>query len=215
MGLGLALIAICHLPVSWTARIVLLLGSGTVLALLRSGRIEAPFSGAIWPILGSMFMFRLIAYVYDLRHEKVKPNLWRTLSYFFLLPNVCFPLFPVVGYKTFRRTYYDGAYDGEETAIYQNGVRWMLRGVVHLLLYRLVYHHLSLTPLEVDNGGELARFVLSNYALYLRISGQFHFIVGLLQLFGFNLPEDPPPLLPGVELQRLLAADQHLLEGTS
>ena len=52
-----------------------------------------------------------------------------------------------------------------------------------------IYHHLSLTPLEVDNGGELARFVLSNYGLYLRISGHFHFIVGLLQLFGFNLPE--------------------------
>ena len=42
---------------------------------LRSGRLESPFSGAIWPILGSMFMFRLIAYVYDLRHEKVKPRL--------------------------------------------------------------------------------------------------------------------------------------------
>ena len=24
-----------------------------------------------------------------------------------MLPNVCFPLFPVVDYKTFRRNYYD------------------------------------------------------------------------------------------------------------
>jgi len=31
--------------------------------------------------------------------------------------------------------------------------------------------------------------VIANYGLYLRISGLFHLIVGLLLLFGFNLPE--------------------------
>jgi len=130
-------------------------------------------------------MFRLIIYLYDLRHEKKSATIWERLSYFFLLPNVCFLLFPVVDYQTFRRTYYnDDPYE-----IYQKGVLWMLRGVVHLLLYRLVYHHLVLSPSDVQGLGGLAQYVVTTYLLYLRISGQFHLIVGLLGLFGFNLPE--------------------------
>src|SRR4029078_2481138 len=33
------------------------------------------------------------------------------------------------------------------------------------------------------------RYLIANFGLYLRISGQFHVIVGILHLFGFNLPE--------------------------
>jgi hypothetical protein len=48
--------------------------------------------------------------------------------------------------------------------IYQTGLKWMFRGVIQLLLYRM-------------------------FLLYLRISGTLHLIVGLLHMFGFNLPE--------------------------
>jgi len=37
---------------------------------------------AIWPILGSMFMFRLILYFYELRHDKTPASVTQTLSYF-------------------------------------------------------------------------------------------------------------------------------------
>src|SRR5262245_24783060 len=37
---------------------------------------------------------------YDLKHDTSCPSLSRTLSYFFLLPNVCFPLFLIADYKT-------------------------------------------------------------------------------------------------------------------
>ena len=76
--------------------------------------IQNPWSGAIWPILGSNVTFRLIVYMYHLRHQKEPISVSRTLSYFFLLPSICFPLFPVVDYKTFCRTYYDD----EEHLIY-------------------------------------------------------------------------------------------------
>jgi D-alanyl-lipoteichoic acid acyltransferase DltB (MBOAT superfamily) len=152
--------------------------------VLRSDWIGVPWSAAVWPILGSMFMFRLCVYLYDLKHDTGRPNVARTLSYFFLLPNVCFPLFPVVDFKTFRRTYYDApAFD-----IYQKGVGWIFRGVVHLVLYRVVYYHLTLTPAEVRDVPDLVQFLTSNFLLYLRVSGQFHVIVGILHLFGFNLP---------------------------
>jgi hypothetical protein len=185
IGIGLGLIVICHLPVPMAWRVALLLLAGCALALLRVGWNSSLASAAWWPILGSMFMFRLIQYVYDRQFDDAPPTWSSTLSYFFLLPNVCFPLFPVVDYRAFRRTYYDE----ERHAIYQVGAQWIARGLVQLILYRLVYYYLSIGPSEVGDAGDLARYVVSGFLLYLRISGHFHIIIGMLRLFGFNLPE--------------------------
>jgi D-alanyl-lipoteichoic acid acyltransferase DltB (MBOAT superfamily) len=185
VGVGLLLIGVCHLPVSFGFRVTLLVALGALLVLGRADWLPAPWSKAVWPILGSMFMFRLIVYLYDLRHGSVPFSLWRSLGYFFLLPNVCFPLFPIVDYKTFRRV----DYDADAFQIYQRGVDWMARGITHLILYRAVYYYLTLAPSEVADPGRLAQFLVANFLLYLRVSGQFHLIVGLLHLFGFHLPE--------------------------
>ena len=185
VSIGLALIGLCHVPVSFRARAWLLAGAGILLVAMRASWLPFVWSDAIWPIVGSMFMFRLILYFYDLRHDQAPVSPTRTLSYFFMLPNVCFPLFPVVDYKAFRRNYYDQ--DAYRT--YQIGIDWMVRGVIHLILYRFIYHYVTLAPSEVMGPGDLIRFLVSNFLLYLRISGQFHLIVGMLYLFGFRLPE--------------------------
>jgi hypothetical protein len=185
LTLGGVLIGLCHLPVRLSIRVLLLLAAAMALALFRIDWLLAPWSPAIWPILGSMFMFRLLIYLYDLQHAEEPFSLARTISYFFMLPNVCFPMFPVVDYKTFRRTYFDS----ESQTNYQLGVNWITRGVVHLILYRLVYYYFTLSQVEVSDSGDLVHFILANFLLYLRISGQFHLIVGILRLFGFNLPE--------------------------
>ena len=185
IGIGLGLIGICHLPVSHNARVAILLVAGAALVALRAGWIQAASLDVIWPVLASMFMFRLIIYIYDLKHGKATPTLTSTLSYFFLLPNIVFPFFPVVDYSTFRRTYYND----EQHQIYQRGVQWILRGVIQLILYRYVNYYLMIAPGDVTNTLELVRYLISNFALYLRISGQFHLIIGILHLFGFNLPE--------------------------
>jgi D-alanyl-lipoteichoic acid acyltransferase DltB (MBOAT superfamily) len=65
----------------------------------------------------------------------------------------------------------------------------MLRGVVQLLLYRLIYHYALLDITSVTNTKDVAEYVVATYLLYLHVSGQFHLIVGLLLMFGFNLPE--------------------------
>ena len=100
LGFGMVLLSICHLPLKIWLRVLLLLGVGAVAAAAKIEWIAGPWSQAIWPILASMFMFRLVAYMYDIRHEKA--SLSRSLSYFFMLPNVCFPMFPVVDYKGFK-----------------------------------------------------------------------------------------------------------------
>jgi hypothetical protein len=185
LAIGLSLVGLAHIPVRHGIRVLLLLAAGVLLAVIRAGWIEASRLAVIWPVLASMFMFRLIVYMYDLRHGKAKPTLASTLAYFFVLPNVVFPFFPIVDYGTFRRTYYDD----EQHAIYQKGLQWMLRGTVHLLLYRYLNYYVMLSPQEVTNAAELVRYLVANFALYVRISGQFHLIIGLLHLFGFNLPE--------------------------
>lgn len=181
LGFGFLLLGICHLPFKTWIRVALLLGAGGVCAAARVEWISGPWSQAIWPILASMFMFRVVIYLYDIRHEK--PSLARSISYFFMLPNACFPMFPVVDYKGFRRTYYDA----EEHRIYQTGVDWMVRGIIHLILYRVIYYYLTISPAEVIDPDSLTQYLISNFLLYLRISGDFHLITGMLHLFGFNL----------------------------
>jgi len=183
-GLALLLIGLCHLPASFRVRVALMSGAGLALAACRVGWVAAPWPHTVWPVLGSMFMFRLLIYLYDLRYDDSTRSIWQTLAYFFLLPNVCFALFPVIDQKTFRRTYYNE----DPYRIYQVGVQWMVRGIAHLLAYRFLYHYCTLAPSEVRTGGDLLQFLLANFGLYLRVSGSFHLIVGILRLFGFNLP---------------------------
>ena len=155
------------------------------LVLLRVSPAPLPWSPSIWPILGSMFMFRMIVYLYDLETQKEPFDPSRTLSYFFLLPNVVFPLFPVVDYSTYKRTYYNE----ERYKIYQVGINWIFSSVVQLILYRFVSYNLLIAPEDVTNFWELLLYLVTNMVLYLRVSGQFHIIVGMLHIFGFNLPE--------------------------
>lgn len=183
--IGLTLIGICHLPLSFRLRGILILAVVALLVAWRAKWVDGPVSDAVWPILGSIFMFRLMVYLYELRHDKTPVSPVQTLSYFFMLPNVCFPLFPVVDYKTFRRNYYDD----DAYRIYQTGIDWIVRGVIHLILYRFVYYHLTLAPSEVTGPAQLMQYLVANFLLYLRVSGLFHLIVGMLYLFGFRLPE--------------------------
>ncbi len=138
------------------------------------------------PIIGAMFMFRLVIYLYDLRNERGSVSIWQRLGYFFLLPNICFPLFPVVDYQTFRRTYYDRprARDLPEGRPVDGARRHS---------YPALPRHLPAlslpAPQDVSGLGGVVQYMVATYGLYLRISGQFHLVVGILCLFGFNLPE--------------------------
>src|SRR5689334_19919302 len=170
VAVGLGLIGLCHLPIRFGVRIGLVAAAGAGLAFLRMNIHWMPDIADMWVILGSLFMFRLIVYLYDLKHRTAPFSLSRAVSYFFLLPNVCFPLFPVVDYKTFCSTYYNEDW----VPIYQNGIRWMLRGVAQLLLYRIVYQYAPLDVSKLSSSLDAAGFMLGTYLLYLRVSGTFH-----------------------------------------
>jgi hypothetical protein len=184
LAVGGALIAICRLPFRYAVRVALLVAAGAALAVAQVRFADAPLVGAIGPVLGAMFMFRIALYLYDTEHDPKPPGVVRSLAYFFMLPNVFFTLFPVVDYKAFAR----GHYSADALAIYQRGVRWIARGLLQILAWRLVYYHVHVDPGRVRDGAELVQFLVSNVLLYLRVAGSFHLIVGVLHLFGFVLP---------------------------
>ncbi|NIO08550.1 MAG: hypothetical protein GTO40_11305, partial [Deltaproteobacteria bacterium] len=64
------------------------------------------------------------------------------------------------------------------------GVQWIFRGVVQLILYRAVNYYLVLAPEDVTTIGELVRYLVTSILLLIRVTGQFHIIVGILHLFG-------------------------------
>jgi hypothetical protein len=185
VGLAAVFIAICYLPVPWAARAGLAGALAMAMALGRGGLVALPVPGLVWPVLASMLMFRLMIYLYELKHARGREPLLDTVNYFLLLPNWCFLHFPVVDYRTFRRGYFAS----DIHATQRIGLSMMLRGTTHLLLYRLIYHKLLIPAEEVHDLATLAAYLSCNYLLYLRVSGQFHLACGMLHLFGYGLPE--------------------------
>jgi hypothetical protein len=43
-------------------------------------------------------------------------------------------------------------------------------------------------PAELGNLADLLTYVVSTFLVYVRVSGQFHIIVGILHLFGYRMP---------------------------
>lgn len=178
------LIGACFLPIAWSARASIVAAMGVALALLRPAGVAAGVPDGVWAVLGSIFMFRMILFLYELKHAEVPERPIDALSYFFLLPNFCFTLFPVLDYRAFRRGYFaENIHDLQRT-----GLVLMSRGTVHLLLCRLVAGAMIL-PSEVHGPLGLAGYISCNYLKYLDVSGRFHLACGMLHLFGFGLPE--------------------------
>ncbi len=153
-----------------------------------ANRLLGPFHVPIsfWQIFGSVFMFRMIVYAHDVRHMKGRPSLREYLAYFFVLPNYYFLLFPVIDFQTMRLGYYRR----DIHAMAQQGIAWILRGTLQLLMYRVVA---SLHYMQMMSGtrslASVIGLMLLTFLLYLRVSGEFHIIIGMLHLFGYDLPE--------------------------
>lgn len=185
LGLTVPLIGACYLPIGWRWKAGLVAALGITFAALRPGLAPGVIPPSVWPVLATMFMFRMVLYLYELKHAKRPETLTDTLGYFFLLPNYCFLHFPVIDFRAYQRGYFAREVHTTQRA----GLQMIFRGTTHLLLYRLVYHELLITPDEVRGPGTLLAYLVCNYLLYLRVSGQFHIACGMLHLFGHSLPE--------------------------
>ncbi len=71
IGLGTLLIALCHLPVAFRWRVVAVVATGLALMACRGGWLPLPVDSHVWPVLGSLFMFRAMVYLYDMQTRAV------------------------------------------------------------------------------------------------------------------------------------------------
>lgn len=185
LGVGLAIFLIFRLPLKLRWRLVVITAVFSALAYgCATNGFGIPHS--FYAVFGGIFMFRIVIYAYDLAHTKEPPSLLPFLSYFFILPNYLFTLFPVIDFQTMRATYYRrNIHD-----VAQQGIHWMVRGAVQLMLYRVVLYLDD--PYLLDRVTSLPKLIAAmilTYLLYLNVSGKFHIVVGMLHLFGYDLPE--------------------------
>ncbi len=183
--IGLSLIFISHLPIKFKYRVFIVLLLALILALFRTEFIYLPWMTMTAMYMVPLFMFRLIIYLYEIKNGLIPLNKWQSVSYFFMFPNVFFLFFPIIDYKTYIKTFLDSP----EIEIWQKGIRWMVRGLIHIMCYRLICLNFLIGPAEVIDLPSLLQYMVVNYSLIVRLSGVFHFMVGLVCMFGFNLPQ--------------------------
>ena len=187
IGGGLLLIGLCHLPVPLRLRFLLVVAVAVGFALVHGQVVSGSrYLVAALPFLGAIFLFRLIIYFYDVRYEKPgTASIWDRLGYFFLPPAPLFFFFPALDYQAYLQCYYSRP----AFSIYQTGVLWISRGIVHLGLYRIIYHFHSPPPEYVVDFPSFVSYCLAGYMIYLRVSGVFHIICGLLRIFGYDVSD--------------------------
>lgn len=182
---GLAIIAISRFTNRKFARYCLLGLFFTFLALIvLAGWSWIQIHFAAVSTIGIIFIYRLFIYLYERSIQKNSASWVTDISYFFLLPNMAVFLFPAVDYKLFLQKYYDD----NDLLIYKKGVQWIIVGIFHLLVYRILYYYYLIPLNQTDDLFSFIIHAASNYALVIRLSGIFHMVVGMLCLFGFNLP---------------------------
>lgn len=181
---ALALYVVVNLPTSTANRAVLCVLIGVVLALAKVSFFPFPALGLVATVVGGLFMFRSLVFLYEVHHTPALGDYWQRLNYFFLLPNLIFVIFPVVDLKVFVRT----QQDTPSQEVYRKGVWWIMRGMFHLLLYRLIYYYLVPAPEDIDSLWGVIQYMVTAYLMIIRISGTFHLATGILCLYGFNLP---------------------------
>jgi hypothetical protein len=185
IAVGFALFAIIRTKIAFRWRALAIVAILAVAMYFRAASTYSPLE-SFWPVLGAIFMFRMIVYMYDQKYSKTPPRIKEYLSYFFLIPNYYFILFPVVDYQTFRKSYFKR----DIHTVAQQGVWWIFRGTTHLLLYRIVYQWQgSFSPPAYPIAVSVITKSVFAFMLYLRVSGQFHIIAGMLCLFGYDVPE--------------------------
>lgn len=165
-------------------RIVMLGAIVTGLVILRTRLFFAPRAIIATPFIGTLFMFRLISYCFHSGKLKIKLPFFQRLSYFLLLPNLTFLIFPIIDYGQFANTYYSR----EAVAVYRRGLYRLTIGVALLMLYRILYFYFSVSPEEVINAPTFFGFIAVAYFLIIQIAGMLLISVGWITLFGYDLP---------------------------
>ncbi|MEI6310667.1 MAG: hypothetical protein WCP57_00265 [Bacteroidota bacterium] len=135
-------------------------------------------------LMGSLFMFRSISFIHEMRFTKKEISTIDKINYFLLLPNLSMPLFPIVDFKDFV-----ASYAAPNFRQLRRGTLFICRGIIQLLVYRFIYHYIVSPISGVENIADVALYVTSNFLIVLRVIGAFHICIGLITLCGYSIPD--------------------------
>lgn len=127
-------------------------------------------------------MFRSLLYLYEFKvaPQQKAPGIDRW-NYFFFLPNLAIPIFPILDWRNFRDNW-------APQPDFDLALSRIANGILHFMLYRVIYHYAPLHPLEIAGPWDVLAFNASSYLLIVRLAGMFHLAVGIGGLFGWQLP---------------------------
>ena len=140
-----------------------------------------------WTIAASMFMFRMIIYLYELKHAKTPESPARHAQLLLPAAELLLPPFPGG-----RLPDHAARATSPPTSTRSSGAgsQMMFRGTMHLLaLSPGLSRAADPRRRRCTASASLSCYLVCNYLLYLQVSGQFHMACGMLHLFGFQLPE--------------------------
>jgi hypothetical protein len=152
--------------------------------VLRNGWFFAPRAIIAVPYIATLFIFRLISYFYHEKHGFGTRSLITRISYFLMLPNLVFLLFPIIDYRTFV----ESQFQKPAIEIYKKGIIRIGTGIVLLMIHRLLYFYCAMDPMTVNTLTDFLTFALISYLLIIQVVGIFMVSIGWVTLFGYNLP---------------------------
>lgn len=182
VSLALFTVAMLKLKLVW--RLILIGGIIGGMIVLRNGLFFAPRAIIAVPYIASLFVFRLISYLYHEKRNFTNVPLSLKLSYFFMLPNLVFLLFPIIDYRAYAETYYQRP----AIEIYRKGLIRISTGLVLLMIHRVMYYYCSVDPMDVRTLSDFLSYAFISYLLIIQIVGMFMICIGWVTLFGFDLP---------------------------
>ncbi len=140
-----------------------------------------------YPVVGSFLIFRgaLLLFERSLALTRESSLVELRMSYLMMLPNAAFLIFPPIGFQRFQNAY-DPSFRFE---VYLRCLIFLTRGVLNIIIYRVLYQYWAIAITDVADPIGLIRFVTGSYAIAFKISGIMNMAIGVLCLFGFDMPK--------------------------
>ncbi len=187
VALGVLISGVVASPLPYRARLSLIAAvfGGVVWAgTLGRSWVGAPVRAYL--VFGSAFMFQIVLFLYDAKHSTARVSLREFLRYFFPLP--VFKLAgPILDYQGLRQS----AYARRIQEVAPQGARWIALGVIQFAVFTVLSPRLSYARDASDPRSVylVAGNLVIAYATYLEAPAVIHVFVGILKLFGYDLPQ--------------------------